>query len=143
MLKLWFPKTMEESKQQTVPQYIAYCNIAMYSLKNILQANINTSRWNILTPKLVESNLVQIDNPLKFNARQIPNQFIVRLCCVYEPNLSKCYFCVPDTVKCRYTSNTLNQVIELVEFGNDVIPPMNWVRYSYQKFVDVTMESIK
>lgn len=143
MLKIWFPKTFEELNQETVAQYICYCNIAMYTLKNILQSNINSLRWNTLTSRLTESNLIQIDNPIKFNAIRIPNQYISRLCCTYDPNISKCYYYVPDSVKCQYTSNTLNQVVELAEYGNDVIPPMNWIRYSYTKFVDRVMRNMK
>lgn len=143
MIKLWFPKTMEECNQQSVPQYISYCNLAMYTLRNKLRTNINSARWGILTPKLTQSTLIEITNPMKFNARQIPDQYISKLVCGYDENRARCYYYVPDNVKCLYTSNSLNQIVELIEYGNDLIPPMNWLRYSYQKFIDALVEIVK
>lgn len=139
MLKLWFPMNFEESKKEQINDYIVQCTFATYSLQTILRNNINISRWNLLTPKLIDSTVIQVENPYKFMARRIPIQYVERLTVAYDKNNSRCYYYVPDTVKCQYTANTLNDVVQLVEYGNDTIPPMNWLRYSHKKFVDMIM----
>lgn len=143
MLKLWFPLNFEESKKENINEYIVECTFAIYSLQTILRNNINISRWNLLNSKLVNSTVIQVQNPSKFLARRIPMQYVSKLTVAYDKNNSRCYYYVPDTVRCLYTANTLNEVVQLVEYGNDTIPPMNWLRYSHKKFVDTIMENKK
>lgn len=143
MLKLWFPKNFEESKKENINDYITQCTIAINPLKTILRNNINISRWNLLTTKLIDSEIVDVENSYKFLARRIPLQYIDRLLVAYDTATSKCYYYVPDMVRCQYTTNSLNDIVRLIEYGNNRIPPMHWLRDSYMQFVDLIMENEK
>jgi hypothetical protein len=143
MLRLWFPKNFEESKKENINDYITECTIAINPLKMILRNNINISRWNLLTTKLINSEIVDVQNSYKFLARRIPLQYIDRLLVAYDTTTSKCYYYVPDMVRCQYTTNSLNDVVRLIEYGNNTIPPMHWLRDSYMQFVDLIMENEK
>lgn len=141
MIRLWFPKNFEESKKEDINSYIAECTLYLVSIKTILQNSINISKWNLLTPKLIDSKIILVQNPYKFLARRIPFQYVNNLTVSFDKNNSRCYYYVSDMVKCQYTANSLNEVVQLVEYGNDVIPPINWIRSSYIKFVDTIMEN--
>ena len=60
--------------------------------------------------------------------------------CFYNANQGKCYYSVSDSIKCIGTNNNLNYLIRLCEYGNDIVPPLNWIRHSYNKFVDIVRD---
>ena len=63
--------------------------------------------------------------------------------CSYDLTTSKCYFYVPDNIRCIGTTNQLNYVIRLIEYGTDQIPPMNWIRHSYIQYYNSVVEEVQ
>lgn len=136
-MKIWYPISFEDSGEDQLYLYIAKCSLSTVLLKSILRSNINSPRWGMLTDKLKKSSIINVQNKDRFNAVQIPNQYISYLTCSYDYTECKCYYAVADNVRCTFTTTPLNDVVKLVEFGNDSIPPMNWIRHSYAKFADM------
>lgn len=139
MMRLKYPKNFEESESNNITEYIRLCQIDMYRFKGILKQNINITRWKTLQHTFQDNNIVESTFVRKVNVFNIANQFINELCCSFDRINSYCYYYVPDTIRCVGTNTSLNKVIRLIEYGNDKIPPMNWIRHSYMKFSDYVL----
>lgn len=138
-MKIWFPVSLSESGRESPTDYFLSCCLYLSRFKTILRSNILIVKWQVLDEKLKESDLLE-DATEKFKATNIPNQFINNLNCGYDGYTEKCYYYVSNLVKCFGTSNNLNKLIDLCEFGNDDIPPINWIRHSYLLFKDAVKE---
>ena len=138
-MKIWYPKRYDNSKTDNVNDYKRECGLGLQAFKAILRNNINSPRWGLLKQKLLTSKYIMVNNQNAFNPVSIPNQYIAYLQCYYDYAENRCYYEVPDTVRCVGTTTSLNDVVKLIEYGNDTIPPMNWIRYSYLKFNYIIM----
>lgn len=138
-MKIWFPISLEDTENNDVNRYILKCYGYLYTLRAILKSNIILPKWKVIETKLQENNLLDVVGN-KFNISNIPYQYVNNLNCFYNANQGKCYYGVPDSIKCIGTNNNLNYLIRLCEYGNDVIPPLNWIRHSYHKFVDIVRD---
>lgn len=142
MIKIWYP--VKKSEDTNINAYMIGCYMQLLAFKNILRSNINVSKWKALEPKLINNNLVRINKTTKLNILNIPNTYVNCLKCFFDPNLQRCYYAVSEFTKCPYSESiSLNFIIKLVEYGNESIPPLNWIRHSYSKFVDVIEEGKK
>lgn len=139
-MKIWFPINLSQSEKSNSSEYMMYCSICLPQLKYMLKRNILFPKWKVLEQKLIESKALDIVSE-RFNIMNIPNQFINSLCCKYDNFSEKCYYDVSDMIKCYGTTNSLKDIIRLCEYGNDSIPPLNWIRHSYIEFSDMITES--
>ena len=133
-MKIWMPVNFETSKEPNIQAYIFSCNLHLYHLRAILSANIIKSKWEIFLAKL--QNIKDFSEVNVDRLKNAQYQYINSLVCEFDKQQSRCYFYVPPTVRCKGTDIDLNKVIKLAEFGNDTIPPMNWIRHSCLKFKD-------
>jgi hypothetical protein len=139
MIRLKYPKNFEESECQTFDEYTRLCQINLYRFKGILKQNINITRWKVLQKTFEENNILEGTFIRKINVLSIAYQFINELKCSFNKPDSCCYYYTPDTIRCTGTNMSLNKTIRLIEYGNDKVPPMNWIRHSYLKFSDYVL----
>lgn len=140
-MKIWYPQTLDKSKCKGIPSYLLKCQADLFLLRLCLRHNINNLRWNDLNNRLKNCKSINFVKDIK--AITIANQFISCLQCSYDNSSCKCYYYVPENIKCIGTTNTLNYVIRLIEFGNDEIPTMNWIRHSYIEFKNKVAEGVQ
>lgn len=136
MLRLRYPLNLTESRKGSQQNYYQACCLSIYSLKGMLYRNINVSRWNSLQKVFEENNVFNNTFIRNVKTINIAHQYINELRCYYNSADDYCYYYVPDTVRCIGTNYSLNKIIKLIEYGNDMIAPMNWIRHSYILFVD-------
>lgn len=134
-MKIWYPISFEQSKNNNINLYNAMCLFDLYRFKNILKNNLSLVNTKLpgIQIRLNECPLVKVNNEITFNINAILNRYINSLTCKCD-NSSRCYYYVPDIVRCPGAENSLNFVIRLIEYGNDTIPPLNWIRHSYTLF---------
>ena len=140
-MKIWYPLNFAESKCKTVPDYLLKCQLGLYTFRLCLRHNLNNLKWTALTDKLKEVETINFTKDIK--AITIANQYMSSLQCSYDLTTSKCYFYVPDNIRCIGTTNQLNYVIRLIEYGTDQIPPMNWIRHSYIQYYNSVVEEVQ
>lgn len=136
MLRIRYPKNFSESKEYDVQSYIRTCNIDIYKLKGILKNNINKPKCNVVREKLLKHNILNTTFTKTISVDRICDQYINQLRCTYDVTSGYCYYYIPNTIRCVGTNSCLLDVIRLIEYGNNYVPPMNWVRHSYLEFVD-------
>ena len=94
----------------------------------------------VKTGQLPIVNRIQDPNDTTFtktiSVERICDQYINQLRCTYDVTSGYCYYYIPNTIRCVGTNSCLLDVIRLIEYGNNYVPPMNWVRHSYLEFVD-------
>lgn len=137
-MKIWYPINLEQSKKDNVSLYTTMCYLNMCRFKGILRDTLYTlnTRLPSMEKRLKESELLTIDNEMKFSIKKILNQYINSLTCKFDNGSARCYYYIPDMIKCYDTRQSLNFVIRLIEYGNETIPPLNWIRHSYTLFED-------
>jgi hypothetical protein len=140
-MKIWYPQTLDESKCKNVPDYLFKCQASVYLFKLCLRRNINNLKWNILNDKLKKIESINFVRDIK--AISIANQYISSLQCSYDYHSTRCYFYVPDNVRCIGTTTPLNYVIRIIEYGSDEIPAMNWIRHSYLEYKDLIAKDVQ
>ena len=131
-MKLWYPYNLTESKRTDVNDYITSCTLDMYRLKLLLRKNIISERWKIIASKL--NSLLHTD---VLTGPTITDSYIQYLECRYDPSRNCCFYTVSPFRKVGKTRYNLAKIIRLCEYGNDTIPPTNWVRHTYREFVDI------
>ena len=141
-MKIWYPIQYDESKNGSTIMYIATCQVNLKIFKNILFRNILTTKWSALTDTLCETGIINNTFTRRFKAIQIAQQYVNNLRCYYDANLAKCYYMVPDSIKCVGTDLQLNKVIKLIEYGDKNVPPINWIRHSYLIFKDMILGGV-
>lgn len=141
-MKVWFPVSLQESKKDSESSYYMHCSLYLARFKAILRRNVLIPKWNVVGDKLIESELLH-NVTQNFKVLNIPNQFINNLRCTYDGYSEKCYYYIPDIVRCFGTTDNLNKIIHICEFGNDMIPPLNWVRHSYLILKDTVRGELK
>ncbi|MBO7212378.1 MAG: hypothetical protein J6V44_15430 [Methanobrevibacter sp.] len=133
-MKIWYPIKFSEFNSDNLQLYLLKCQADLGSFKLFLKSNYNDLRWKVVTNKL--RDVASINLLRDINAGDIASQFINSLQCKYDANTGCCYYFVSEFVKCNGTTESLNFVIRLIEYGNDALTPMNWIRHSYLKFTD-------
>lgn len=139
-MKIWMPVNQEQSKKPNIESYVFSCNLYLYRLRSILFAHMIKTKWKIFEQKLNESDSDELKS-LK-NVESIPLQYMNSLKCFLDRDLAKCYFAVPEKIRCNGSSLSLDKVVRLAEYGNDDIPPMNWIRHSTLKFYDYVINDV-
>lgn len=130
-MKVWYPYNYTDSKCHSINEYIMSCTLDMSRFKLILMKNIISERWKLATTKL--NNLLHTDT---IKRTDIPDSYINALMCGYDPVRGCCYYYISPFRKVGNTIYSLIKTIRLCEYGNDTIPPCNWIRHSYNEFVD-------
>lgn len=135
-MKIWYPINFAQSKEKDVSFYNTSCCLSLYRFKGILKNDLYrlNTRLPSMENRLKQCEAMNVTNEFRFNLKKILNYYIGCLTCKYDISSARCYYYVPDTVRCPDTSNSLNFVIRLVEYGNDTVPPLNWIRHSYTLF---------
>ena len=133
-MKIWYPISLDTDNKQTKQDYIRQCLIDLYVFKQLLKKTMNYTRINSAQNKLKESTIIHTTEHFKLQEAML--KFVDCLSCHYDDDLCRCYYSVSDLVMCPRCEEKLNYVIRLVEFGNDSIPPMNWIRFTVIKFKD-------
>lgn len=137
-MKLWVPITSNQFKYTN--EYINYCNVKLQELKILLKTRLDNNKLSTRKNSLLESNsIIWLPNTINFNLNSITDTYIKRLYCSLDRANNHCYYTIPIGIRCPGTKTSLDTVIRLIEFGNDIIPPMNWIRHTYHEFVE-TME---
>ena len=91
---------------------------------------------------LKSSDVSILSDTMKFNKIfSIVNQYINSLTCYYDTSAEKCYYTISDLIKINGTNMSLSKLIQIIEFGDKGIPPMNWIRHSYLIFEDIVMRN--
>ena len=129
-MKIWYPIECKEPESRQI--YISRCQSDLNELRKILRYNINKDKVMAIQHDITESTLFTINKD--FSVKQTMELFVASLVCKYDTASSKCYYTVSDLVHCRGTNKSLNFMIRLFEFGNTIIPQLNWIRHSYVKF---------
>jgi len=138
-MKIWYPKQYSQGDYENVQEYISKCQLDLFVLKDILNKNINLSRWNAINERLVQSQQLHIIDGRQVEAIEIAKRYVYALTCYYDTAITKCYYDVPALLKCPNTVDSLRRIIRYIEFGFDDIPPMNWIRHSYTIFTDYVL----
>lgn len=133
-MKIWMPVNLAESKEPNLDAYVLECKLLLYRLRSILLAHMIKTKWKIFAQKIKETDSDELK--ILKNVESIPLQYINNLQCYLDRDLAKCYFAVPDKLRCKGSILSLDKVVRLAEYGNDTIPPMNWIRHSVVKFYD-------
>ena len=136
-MRIWYPKTSDSSKSKR--SYIFRCNVKLEVFKRILRKNMNIPKLDVRRDYLLNCELIEWTNTFNMSVVQIVNTYINKLYCVYDANELKCYYTIPKGTKCPFSNTELDYVIRLLEYGNNELPPLNWIRHSYKQFI----ESIK
>ena len=134
-MKIWFPKRIDSDED--INKYIATCSLSMGSFIMILNSNLNIPKFKLIETKLIEGKLLDFINVDKFSIMSAIRMYQSYLRCEYDGSEKRCYFDISKMIKCPNTNNSLDYVIRLIEFGNDKIPPSNWIRHSYTKFCEI------
>ena len=129
---LWFPN--KNGNDQDLSVYIYSCRAALSVFKMILNSNINHPSMKRIETVLKSKNVLDFTNKDRFSILSVIQCYESSLVCYYDEKSCRCYYEVPKIIKCPNTTNSLQFVIRLIEFGNDLIPPTNWIRHSYNKF---------
>ena len=137
-MKIWYPIKFGEFESDNIQLYTMKCQTDLSSFRIFLRSNFNNLRWKLVPEKLKKVSNIQLLRDIKPN--DIAIQYINSLQCRYDTSSGCCYYYVPDLVRCNGTTQSLNFVIRLIEYGNDDVTPMNWIRHSYIKFTDFIME---
>ena len=133
-MRIWCP--VKRFEKENIPQFINRCNTYLSQFRMILQSNINIPSMKRIEKILKERDFLLFVNKERFSILQTLNQYISSLNCYYDESENKCYFDIAGITRCINTKNSLQFVIRLIEFGNDIVPPTNWIRHSYVKFLD-------
>ena len=139
-MKIWYPIQYEPDDYTGVQDYIQQCTVDGNVLKAILKNGMNNTRFTALQSKLDKCEAIHYTTEQRRSPITIANMYINSLQCFYDFGSYMCYYAVPDIVRCPNTTDSLNYVIRLIEYGNDEIPPMNWIRHSYEQFKEKIME---
>ena len=138
-MKIWYPISCSDLDNVNVPDYIHMCNVSLSKLRQVLIQHIDRSKIVLYQTKL--SKLPYINKLTNLNLYSIMMQYINSLSCHFDTTNNKCYFAVPHGTRAIGTANTLNFIVRLIEYGNDSIPPMYWIRRSYTKYKKYIMEN--
>ncbi len=134
-MKLWFPISGDDFNYTN--EYINYCESRLSEFKILLRNKLNVSKLNSRKDGLLNSkNIRWLPTTINFKLTSITDMYIRRLHCELDKNSNRCYYTVHNGVKCPGTETSLNTVIKIIEFGNELVPPMNWIRHTYQEFVE-------
>ena len=133
---------IEKENNETVSEYYNKCSIMLISFRQILRNHINVSKLDARKQLLLlQPNIIWKINDLNFNILLIINQYINSLQCFYNKRENKCYYSVPNTVRCVYTNTSLNTVIRTLEYGGGDMPPLYWTRPSFAEFIKTTVNT--
>ena len=140
-MKIWYPVNFKKSGFKDIQMYILRCQVDLGNFKMYLKSNFNNIRWKSLRSELNESSGIFFMKEI--NIVDIANRYVNSLQCKFDPVSSRCYYFISDFVQCPGTTQKLDFVIKSIEFGNDKIPPMNWIRHSYLKFSDFVVKGLE
>jgi hypothetical protein len=133
---------IEKENNETVSEYYNKCSIMLISFRQILRNHINVGKLDARKQLLLsQPNIIWKVNDLNFNILLIINQYINSLQCFYDKRENKCYYSVPNIVRCIYTNTSLNTVIRTLEYGGGDMPPLYWIRPSYTEFIKTTVNT--
>lgn len=132
---LWFPKKKKDEEDSSI--YIYSCRAALSTFKMILNSNINKPSMKRIDNILKGKNVLDFTNKDRFSIFSVIRFYESSLACYYDDKERRCYYEIPKIIKCPNTTNSLQFVIRLIEFGNDLIPPTNLIRHSYRKFCEL------
>ena len=130
-MKIWYPVSCSDLKNVSVPDYIHRCNTSLPKLRQLLIRQMDRSKIMTYQDKL--NNLQYVDRVTNVNLQAVMMQYVNSLSCHFDTTNCKCYFDIPHSIRAIGTRNSLNYIIRLIEYGNDDIPPMYWIRQSYDK----------
>ena len=132
---LWFPKSRDNNEDLSL--YVYSCKAAMSTFKMMLKNNINMPQMQRIEKILKNKDLLNFTNKDRFSIQSVIQCYISSLACFYDAESDRCYYEISKILSCPNTTNNLQFVIRLIEFGNENIPPTNWVRHSYMKFCEL------
>lgn len=135
-LKIWYPQQYNPSKFDDLEHYKSKCQLDLYVLRDILSKNMPISLMKHADSTINTSNLIHKTDNDDIETLSIANSFISNLRCSFSDNMSRSFYYVPKYVRCSHTSDSLDYVVRLLEFGFDNIAPICWIRHSYLKFSD-------
>lgn len=134
-MKIWFPKRLDKNDDLSV--YKTSCNLAISTFRMCLNYYLNVPSLTRIERILKENNMLEFTNKDRFSIMGVIQQYESSLQCYYDAGEQRCYFEISHIAVCQNTKNKLDYVIRLIEFGNDKIPPTNWVRHSYTRFCKI------
>lgn len=123
---------------ETTLQYIHRCQLNLCVFKQILRNNIKQDKLNVRKNLILKQSNIQWTSTYKCNMYNILMLYVNNLNCVYDSKLDKCYYGVPDSIRCPNTKTSLNTVIRTLEYGTTDMIPLFWVRQSLFNFKEIT-----
>lgn len=140
-MKVWFP--IEKSNNEEYLEYVSKCRSMIAVFKMCFNSCVNRSSLLRIERIMKENNMLDFLNKDRVSILQALNQYTASLKCYYDKRRNQCYYDTPKIVKCNNTTTSLEYVMRLIEFGNDLIPPTNLIRHSYNKFCEICKEVSK
>lgn len=135
-MKFIFP--IKKKDNESTKLYISKCRMYLTIFKQILQGKIQNNKLVCRKEDLFnEPNIHWRIDKAEYNINLIINTFINQLQCYYDSYDNVCYYMLPNNIRCPYTTTNLNKVIRTLEYGGQNMPPLAWIRPSYQQFVNV------
>lgn len=134
-MKIWFPRKKKNEETELI--YKSHCKLTMSLFKMCLNNTINVPSLKRTENIIRSKELLDFVNKDNFSVLTALKQFNSYLMCMYDSEEQRCYYTVPNIVRCNNTNNSLEFVIKLLEYGNNYVPPMNIIRHSYLKFCDI------
>ena len=140
-MKIWYPIEYDVAKHHSVFGYVSMCRIDTALLQSILRNKINKTRWISYDTRLSSCKAIHktAENAV-INSLDLANRYINSLQCYYDIGKGCCYYSIPLMIRCPNTIDSLDYVIRLIEYGNDEIPPMHWIRDSVEDFNTAVLE---
>ena len=136
-MTIWYPQKLQNNED--ISLYFTKCSFSVGMFQMALRNNINLPCLKRIEQIMKKYDILDFTNKENFSINNVLNQYIGSLICKYDEQSTQCYYTISKITKCVNTTNNLDFVIRLIEFGNDKIPPTAWIRKSYKNFCDVVM----
>lgn len=113
--------------------YVKLCNKYLTLYKDLLYKHLNKTKLILHKQRLEnDSNIQKIYSGLNMNL--IIDTYINNLKVIYNSRLDICYYDVPEKLKCPGTNTSMKYVIKALEYGDELYPPLYWIRLTYKIF---------
>lgn len=140
-MKIWYPVSFEESQAKTLQQYVYQCVVDLALFKTMLSRNIPQTKLKSMTARIIKSTDIT-SKDTTFSVQKVLNRYLSSLQCKYDAGCGRCCYYISDLMKCPDSDKSLNYVVRLLEYGNDKIPPMFWIRRTYRSFSDYVVRKL-